>query len=103
VLSEFYVNVTRKINPPLIPAEAEIRLEHYRHIWPVFPVTMDVVFEAIRGVREYQLSFWDAQIWAVARLHYVPTVLSEDFNAGAVIEGVRFVNPFADYRPQKGP
>ena len=103
VLSEFYVNVTRKINPPLIPAEAERRLEHYRHIWPVFPVTTDVVFEAIRGVREYQFSFWDAQIWAVARLHYVPLVLSEDFNADAVIEGVRFVNPFADYQPQKGP
>jgi len=46
-------------------------------------------------VRQYQFSFWDAQIWAAAKLNQVPVVLSEDFNAGAIIEGVRFVNPFA--------
>jgi predicted nucleic acid-binding protein len=42
------------------------------------------------------LSFWDAQIWAAARLHRIPVVLSEDFNPGAVIEGVRFVDPFGE-------
>jgi predicted nucleic acid-binding protein len=103
VLSEFYNTVTRKLDPPVSPAHAEAQLRALARIWPVFPVTTDVVFEAIRGVREYPFSFWDAQIWAVARLHYVPLVLSEDFNAGAVIEGVRFVDPFADYQPQKGP
>jgi predicted nucleic acid-binding protein len=52
------------------------------------------VLEAVRGVNDYQFSFWDAQIWAAARLHTIPVVLSEDFNSGAVIEGVRFVDPF---------
>jgi predicted nucleic acid-binding protein len=45
-------------------------------------------------VNDYQFSFWDAQIWAAARLNHIPVVLSEDFNSGAVIEGVRFVDPF---------
>ena len=98
VLSEFFVNVTRKIAAPLTIAQAGQRIEHYVQIWPVFPVTSQVVFEAVRGVREYQLSFWDAQIWAAARLNRVSTVLTEDFNPGAVIEGVRFVDPFANER-----
>jgi predicted nucleic acid-binding protein len=29
-------------------------------------------------------------------LSQISTVLSEDFNPGAVIEGVHFVDPFAD-------
>ena len=94
VLSEFFVNVTRKIAAPLTVAQARERLQHYVKIWPVFPVTSHVVLEAVRGVRAYQFSFWAAQIWAAARLHHIPIVLSEDFNAGAVIEGVHFVNPF---------
>jgi len=98
VLSEFFVNVTRKIAAPLTIAQAGQRIEHYVQLWPVFPVTSQVVFEAVRGVREYQLSFWDAQIWAAARLNRVSTVLTEDFNPGAVIEGVRFVDPFANER-----
>ena len=96
VLSEFFVNVTRKIAAPLTVAQARERLQHYVGIWPVIPVTSQVVFEAIRGVQQYQFSFWNAQIWAAARLNQVSTVLSEDFNPGAAIEGVRFVDPFAD-------
>jgi hypothetical protein len=29
-------------------------------------------------------------------VHGVPNVLSEDFSDGALVEGVRFLNPFAD-------
>jgi predicted nucleic acid-binding protein len=96
VLSEFYNTVTRKLEPPLTAAQAEAQLQALAQVWPVFPVTSQVVFEAIRGVRAYQFSFWDAQIWAAARLNHVSVVMTEDFNPGAVIEGVRFVDPFAD-------
>jgi len=51
--------------------------------------------EAGRGVRDYKLAYYDAQIWATAKLNQVPVVFSEDFNDGQVLEGVRFVNPFA--------
>lgn len=96
VLSEFFVNVTRKIAAPLTIAQAEQRLRHYVRIWPVVPVSSHVVLEAIRGVHEYQFSLCNAQIWAAARLSRVAVVLSEGFDPGAVIEGVRFLDPFAE-------
>ncbi len=93
-LSEFYNVATCKLSPSLTPAQAEAQLGHFVNLWPVFDVTPPVVLEAARGVREHSLSFWDAQIWAVAWLNGLPVVFSEDFNPGAVVEGVRFVNPF---------
>ena len=97
VLSEFYNTVTRKLEPPLSSAQANPQLRALARVWPVFPVTAQVVFEAVRGAIEYQFSFGDAQIWAAARLNHISMVLSEDFNPGTVIEGVRFVDPFADH------
>jgi len=41
------------------------------------------------------LAYYDAQIWAAARLNQIPVVFSEDFNSGSTLEGVQFVNPFA--------
>jgi len=100
VLSEFYNTTTRKLSPPLTLEQAEAQIGYFVAMWPVFDVTPGVVMEAVRGVRRYSLSFWDAQIWAVACLNQTPVVFSEDFDPGAVVEGVRFINPFADdFRP----
>ncbi|HMQ31570.1 MAG TPA: PIN domain-containing protein [Chloroflexaceae bacterium] len=95
VLAEFFVTVTRKLALPLPVAEAYTRVENYLRAWTVYDITGLVVLEAVRGVRDYQLSFWDAQIWAAARLNQLPVIVSEDFNVGATLEGVRIVNPFA--------
>ena len=94
VLGEFFVTVTRKIAPPLSEAEAERSLTNYARSWRVFDITSLAVQEAARGVQRYRLSYWDALIWATAKLNAVPSVLSEDFNDGSLLEGVRFVNPF---------
>ncbi len=94
VLSEFFVTVTRKLPAPLSPPEAYERIEHFLRFWTVLDLTGLVILEAARGVREHQLNFWDAQIWAVAHLHQIPVIFSEDFNTGQIIEGVQFVNPF---------
>jgi len=96
VLAEFFVAVTRKIPAPLSVAEAYERVKNYLQSWAVVDLTGMIVLEAARGVRDHQFSFWDAQIWATARLNQVPVVFSEDFTDGAVIEGIRFVNPFAE-------
>lgn len=93
VLGEFFLNVTRKLAEPLSLEDAEGRIEHYLRVWTVLDVTARVVREAVRGVRAHGFHYWDAQIWAVARLHGIPLVLSEDFNDGAVLDGVRFRNP----------
>lgn len=95
VLAEFFVAVTRKIANPLAVQDAYGRIMNYLQIWTVLEVSGVVVLEAARGVRDHQFNFWDAQIWATARLNQIPVVFSEDFNPGQVTEGVRFVNPFA--------
>lgn len=96
ILSEFFVTVTRKLRTPLTVVDAVDRLDHLIQAWNVVDVSPMIVLEAARGVRDHQFSFWDAQIWATARLNQIPLVFSEDFNAGSTIEGVTFVNPFAD-------
>lgn len=95
VLSEFFNTTTRKLAAPLTLEQAYSRLEHYARFWPVFDVTSDVILEAVRGVRDYAFNFWDAQIWAVARIYGIGVIFSEDFNPGSIIEDVAFVNPFA--------
>lgn len=95
VLNEFVVTSTRKIASPLTWEEALQRVQTYVTTWPVLDLTPATTSEAIRGVREYRLAFWDALLWASARLNGIPYLLSEDGPTGAVVEGVRWVNPFA--------
>ena len=93
-LAEFFSVATRKLSPNLTAAEALHQIDLFLRLWPVFDLTPMVVLEAGRGVRDHHLSYYDAQIWAAARLNQVPLVFSEDFQDGRVLEGVRFVNPF---------
>ncbi len=95
VLGEFYWTVTRRIQPPLSPERAARSVENYLRSWPVLDLTRAVVAEAVLGAGRLQLPYWDALIWATAKLNQVPLVLSEDFTDGAFLEGVRFMNPFS--------
>jgi predicted nucleic acid-binding protein len=63
--------------------------------WHAYDLTGAIVAEAARGVRDHSLAYYDAQIWATARLNQIPVIFSEDFNSGSSLEGIRFVNPFA--------
>jgi predicted nucleic acid-binding protein len=94
-LGEFFRATTRKKSPILTVAKAREQLALLSAAWPVLEVTAQVALEAARGVETHQLSYWDAQLWAAARLNQVPVIFSEDFAPGAYLEGVRFVNPFA--------
>ena len=95
-LAEFFSAITRGPAPRLTVVEAAMQVDRLARAWPVFDISWQIVLEATRGVREHQLAFWDAEIWATARLNQVPLVFSEDFPHGMSIEGVRFVNPFGD-------
>ncbi|MEX2247796.1 MAG: PIN domain-containing protein [Dehalococcoidia bacterium] len=94
VLGEFFVTVTRKIRPPLAITEAERSISNYRRSWPVHEITSVTVASAIRATRRHGLSYWDALVWATARLHEARFILTEDFSDGARIEGIQYVNPF---------
>jgi predicted nucleic acid-binding protein len=93
-LAEFASVATRKLQPPLTAAEVYTQVERFMRAYPVLDLTPAVVLEAVRGVRDYRLAYYDAQLWAVARLNQIPVIFSEDFNSNSVIEGVRFFNPF---------
>ena len=97
-LAEFFTVATRptRQSPPrLTPAEAYQAISRLAAHFEVYPLTSLTVLEAGRGVRDHALSYFDAQIWAAARLNQAPLVFSEDFQDGQVLEGVRFVNPFS--------
>jgi len=96
VLAEFFVTVTRKLAAPLPVTSALEQLACHLRLWRVVDITGSLVAQAAAAARKHQLNYWDAQVWAAARLNQVPIVLSEDFSHGAEIDGVRFVNPFVE-------
>jgi predicted nucleic acid-binding protein len=93
VLSEFGGACLRKLEPSPEAEAIRRELERLMLAFPLLPLAGPVVLEALRGVGEHLLSYYEAQIWAVARLGQVGVVLSEDFNPGAVLDGVSFTNP----------
>ncbi|GAB4504132.1 MAG: PIN domain nuclease [Anaerolineales bacterium] len=96
VLAEF-VNVTVKgKNPLLTHTEALLQATRLAQTYPVYDVTHSIVLEAARACRDFSLAYYDAQLWACAKLNDVPLIFSEDFSDGQILEGVRFVNPFAE-------
>ena len=97
-LSEFFVVSTRSVRgrPPLLtPMEAALQAANLGRAFRTLDLTAPVAQEAMRGVIEHHLSFYDAQIWAAARLNQIPLLFSEDFQDGRILESVQFVNPFA--------
>ncbi|HEC63072.1 MAG TPA: PIN domain-containing protein [Candidatus Acetothermia bacterium] len=94
VLAEFFRVSTSKLSPPLTKREAYNRVANLIRAWKVLNVTDLIVLEAARAAAEYDLAYWDAQIWATAKLNQVPVIFTEDVPAPS-IEGIRYVNPFA--------
>jgi predicted nucleic acid-binding protein len=93
VLAEFFTVVTQRLPEPLPHTDAANLVSTLGDAFPVWEVTLPIVVEATRAVAEHRLSYWDAQIWATAKLNQVPVVLSEDLQGIASLEGVRFHNP----------
>ena len=96
-LAEFANASLKKPAVKLTPADIEARITFYEASFPIVPLTAAIVVEAVRDVRNHQLAYYDAQLWAAAKLSQIPVLLSEDFNTGSRIEGVTFLNPFAPH------
>ncbi|MEW6401689.1 MAG: PIN domain-containing protein [Chloroflexota bacterium] len=95
-VGEFFNVVSHGKLPKMTLLDGVEQVEFFLQSFPVFPLTPGIVRQATRAVREYQMSYYDAQIWACANLNQIPVIFSEDFQGGQVLEGVRFVNPFAE-------
>ncbi len=62
-----------------------------------FPVVFpdeQVLVTAMRGVSTYDLSWFDAHLWAFAEVNALPEIFSEDFEHGRHYGSVRAVDPF---------
>lgn len=96
VLGEFYSVLSRRFRHRMSPEVAADHARDWSRALATHDTSVAVVLEALRATIRYQMHYYDAQIWAVASVNHIPLVLSEDFADGAVIEGVRFANPFAE-------
>ena len=55
---------------------------------------------ALRGAAAYQLSWFDAHLWAYAEHYGLGEIVSEDFEHGRLYGSVRARNPFLTSKPQ---
>lgn len=93
-LTEFFNAVRWRLPEPLSPEDALAQVERFARACRALDLTLMVVLEGCRGSNAHGLSLWDALIWAAAKLNQIPHILSEDFEHGWTLEGVRFLNPF---------
>ena len=91
-LAEFFSATTRK--RLLKPEEAGAFVGDWLEVFRVAPNAVVDLQEAMRALERFRMSFWDAMLWATARRAGCSAILSEDFQDGQVVQGVRFVNPF---------
>ena len=91
VLQEYFVAATRKLG--LAPQLAQRKVEVLASAKVVRFSSSDVI-AAIELHRLTQVSFWDSLIVHAARSSGATVLYTEDLQSGAVLGGVRVVNPF---------
>ncbi len=94
---EFVAAVTRPIagGPPLLlPDEARREAEELLSQMEVLYPTEATVRTALRGAAAYQLSWFDAHLWAYAEQFGLEELLSEDFEHDRMYGTVLAFNPF---------
>lgn len=80
----------------LEPASAYLAVERLLAQFPVVFPTTTVLVTAMRGAATYQLSWYDAHLWAYAEVYGLDELLSEDFQHGRRYGSVRVRNPFLE-------
>jgi predicted nucleic acid-binding protein len=94
VLSEYYVTVTRKLDPGLTPDEAWDDVSAYL-LWEPQEINRELLLRARDVERRHSLSWWDSMIVAAAQLQNCTLLLTEDLQHGLVCGNVTVRNPFA--------
>ncbi|MCZ6507973.1 MAG: PIN domain-containing protein [Acidobacteria bacterium] len=93
VLNEFYVTVTRKLDPGMSAEQARADVRDLRS-WE--PIDLDTaLIETAWSVQDrFVVSFWDSLIVAAAQTTQCRYLLTEDLQEGQLFSGVEVVNPF---------
>ena len=85
---------TRDGHPLLSVEEARREAEELLNQFTVLFPTAGLLRLAIRGAATYQLSWFDAHLWAYAEFYGLSELWSEDFQHDRLYGTVRIVNPF---------
>jgi predicted nucleic acid-binding protein len=93
VLQEFYVTMTRKVLHPIPPNSVRNIIRDY-FVWHIEINDLNSILIASRIGEDYKISFWDALIVAAALKAKADKILTEDLQAGQIIEGIPIENPF---------
>ena len=93
VLQEFYVTVTKKLDPGLSVDEAR---EDVRDLAAWRPVRIEeALLESAWHIEDrFGLTFWDSLIVAAAHAAACETLLTEDLQHDLEIDGLRVADPF---------
>ena len=95
---EFVAATTRPLEqaePLLAPVDARREAEELLSQFDVLYPDDELVRIALRGAAAYQLSWFDAHLWAFAERYACAELLSEDFEHGRLYGTVSVVNPVA--------
>jgi predicted nucleic acid-binding protein len=87
-----FVAVASRLMPAI---DARREAEELLSIFEVLYPNDAIVRTALRGAAAYQLSWFDAHLWAYAEHYGLSELLSEDFQHGRLYGSVRVTNPFA--------
>jgi predicted nucleic acid-binding protein len=93
VLSEYYVNVTKKLDPGLPAGEAWDDVEALL-AWEPQPIDGALLRRGRAVEVRYGLSWWDSLVVAAAQAQGCSLLLTEDLQDGAAYGGVTARNPF---------
>jgi predicted nucleic acid-binding protein len=94
VIGEFVSACSKQSFPWAKCAEVLGQAEAWIEEFEVARLDAVTTAQAVRVTSRYRLHYYDAQIWAAARMSGCDIILTEDTH-GDEIEGVRYVNPFA--------
>ena len=93
VLSEYYVTLTRKLDPNVAPAEAWDDVSAFL-TWRPQPIDESVMRRGQEIEQRHSLNWWDSLVIAAAELQGCALLLSEDLRDGGVYGGVTVRSPF---------
>lgn len=95
IIAEFVSVACRRLTDTLTKAQALRAASLFAEQFALLPIDDATVREALRASERYNLDYFDAQVWATARLGGCRVILTEDLH-GDEIEGVAYVDPFAE-------
>lgn len=88
-----FLNVARRRRARLLPETIELAT-FWSALFEIAETTPAHLIRAYGIAERYKLQFWDSVILEVSRANGANVILTEGMQDGAVIEGVRLINPF---------